>query len=381
MVVSAGLNGVFGLSPALRDVLRPLAGRLRATLGITGIAARLAGMEAALARLEPAPLATGPAFAALHLPDGTPYALSVDHADAADVYQRGIALGYTADMGWRLLMQWLRPGDVFFDLGANVGVYSIPAAMRGAVVHGFELLDANIRHFVRSVERNELAGVRITLGAVWDRPGCVGFKGYSAWGEVVPDSLVSAATIVIDDYVAQKAIARVDAMKIDVEGSERRALAGMAGLLARDHPDILIESNALTCGFAGYACQDMLGMLADAGYALYRLHDDRLCPWPADAVQEIVCADYFASTGTVEAIAARSGWAVAPMTTDETIASVLAQDGDSQHHSIHAMIAVGRMPAGIADDPRVAAMVAKWRDIPAGWDRTPLYVGLGLAPA
>ena len=44
------------------------------------------------------------------------------------------------------------------------------------------------------------------------------------------------------------------------------------------------------------------------------------------------------------------------------------------------MIAVGRMPAAIAGDPRVAAMAAKWRDIPLGWDRSPLYVGAGLAP-
>ncbi len=369
---------------ALREPLRKLAARLRAALGITGLAARLDGIEAGLTRLQPpapAPGPSGPGFATLHLPDGTPYALSVDHHDAADVYQRGIPLGYTADMGWRFLMQWLRPGEVFFDLGANMGVYSIPAAKRGATVHAFELLDANIRHIVRSVEQNGLADVRITLGAVWDRPGCVGFTGYSAWGQVMPDALVSAATIVIDDYVAQKTIGRVDVVKIDVEGSERRALLGMAGLLARDRPDILIESNALTCGVAGYAYQDMLRMLADAGYALYRFHAERLCPWPVDAVQEAICTDYFASIRPPADIAARSGWAVAPMTTDETIVAVLAQDGDSQHHSIHAMIAVGRMPAEIANDPRVAAMVAKWRDIPPGWDRSPLYVGSGVPAA
>src|ERR687885_539712 len=39
-----------------------------------------------------------------------------------------------------VLSTLLQPGDVFFDVGANIGHHSLVAASRGAIVHAFEPL-------------------------------------------------------------------------------------------------------------------------------------------------------------------------------------------------------------------------------------------------
>ena len=117
-------------------------------------------------------------------------------------------------------------------------------------------------------------------GALSDRPGFAGVGGVSAWGMVTADALVSGpSTVVLDDYVRQQDVGRVDVIKIDIEGSEQKALIGAASLLGRDHPDIVIEINSATCGAFGMSYRDLFRLLLGHGYHLYRILPYSLAPW------------------------------------------------------------------------------------------------------
>jgi FkbM family methyltransferase len=353
------------------DMTRPprlisrIAHLVRRALGLAGLGLRLDAMQSQLGRIEgliaPAAAAAppGPSYVSLTLPGGQAYELSIPSA-TSDAFLQAVASGETRDATWRLVIGWLEPGDVFFDLGSNVGTFSIPAAVLGAEVHAFELLHENASHIARAAEKNALKRLSITLGAISDRPGCVGFGGYSAWGAVYVDMPVSVATITMDDYAHQKQIGRVDFMKIDVEGSEKWALRGASKLLDRDRPDIVIECNVIACGNNGYSYHDLLSFLADRRYSLYRLYGGRLCPWKPDAVQEVVYADYFASVKTPDEIRKRSGCVIAEMTQAEIVESLVEQDRFNEYHKAYVLANQDRLPSFVFSDGRVPALLQKW---------------------
>ncbi len=263
----------------VRRLLSALARRLRSALGITALHRQADTLQAQLDRIAAAvapPAPAPPDYVAYSLPGGLRYELSMP-ATGRDAFMQALAEGGTQDAPWRFLMDWVRPDEVFFDLGANLGSFSIPLAVRGAHVHAFELLYANLDHMAKSVARNRLSNMSLVLAALWDSPGAVGFAGYSAWGTVYGDTCTYVATLTLDDYVRSRQLARVDVMKIDIEGSEKQALRGAAQLLERDHPDIVIECNVLACGNNGYSYQELLALLAQRGYRFYRLHAGPMC--------------------------------------------------------------------------------------------------------
>ncbi len=301
----------------------------------------------------------GAAFVTASLPDGKTYALSVDPTQR-DAYHEAVSAAGLQDATWLFLINWLRPDEVFFDLGANIGTISIPAALRCNRVHAFEMLAENIVHLRRALERNKIGNVAIVQAAVSDAPGLVGVIGSSAWGVVVAEATLSVPTVVIDDYVRVRGITRVDVMKVDIEGSEQRALAGAAGLIARDHPDIVLECNSVTCGNSGYSYRDLLRGIRDVGYTVYRIQADHLCPWPEAAVQEVVYADYLATVKDAPTITARARRNIAVMTDAETIAGVLSAARYDEMWHMHVLAVADGLPKAVVADPQVRALLAEW---------------------
>ena len=277
-----------------------------------------------------------------------------------DAYIGSMRDGGIQDTTWRFFVSWVRRDDVAFDLGANIGAFAMPAAVIGAQVHAFEILPANVVSLAASAARNRLSNLAINIGAVWDKPGYLGIAGKSAWGVVGPGSSLSIAAITMDDYVAAKGIERVDLMKVDVEGAELEALRGADKLLHDRQPDIIFECNAVTCGNRGYSLKELQRFLEVRGYRLFRLASGRLCPWRSELVQEVVYADYFATHRSDEDISHRSGWRIAALTEDEITANVVDQDRFNDLHKAYAAAVADHLPASVAGDEAVKALVARW---------------------
>lgn len=206
------------------------------------------------------------AKAAVPFVDGTRLVVGTGmHGATGNVY---VGLMEFEDMAF--VLHLMREGDDFLDVGANVGVYSILAASRGArvlamepVLDTYEQLLDNI-HLNRFQERIEACRV-----GVGKEPGELRFSIGSgptnhvlAVGEAA-DHSVAVAVDTLDLLAAGWAPTM---LKIDVEGFEANVIAGASGLLAQQSLQaVLIELNGLGARY-GFADADIHARLLEAGF-------------------------------------------------------------------------------------------------------------------
>jgi FkbM family methyltransferase len=146
----------------------------------------------------------------------------------------------------------LRQGDVFFDVGANVGLMTVVGASlvgESGRVFAFEPVSSNLAVIRRNLRLNHLRQVEVVAKAVSDRPGheqlvlaryCGGAA--LAVADAPPDATGSIEVPVtsIDEFVASGAPAP-HVVKIDVEGAEIQVLRGMGVTLRQHSPAVLFE--------------------------------------------------------------------------------------------------------------------------------------------
>src|SRR5262249_35462499 len=139
----------------------------------------------------------------------------------------------------------VRPGHTVYDLGANVGWFSLLAGRRvgaGGRVVAFEPDLQNAALAERNAARNGLANVTVVPAAVGDRDGWASFrqeasiKGRLDEGGGLPVPLVS-----LDGWIESGRDAPPDVVKIDVEGAELGVLRGMERTLRELSPTLFVE--------------------------------------------------------------------------------------------------------------------------------------------
>jgi FkbM family methyltransferase len=121
----------------------------------------------------------------------------------------------------------LRPGDVFFDLGAYLGPFSLLAARLvgpGGRVFAFEPDPATRALLERNLAANGAANVTVVPCAVGDSAGTVAFvaSGDSA-GRVGEGGDVRVPQVTLDAFCEQHGV-QPTVMKVDIEGGEAAAL-------------------------------------------------------------------------------------------------------------------------------------------------------------
>jgi FkbM family methyltransferase len=145
----------------------------------------------------------------------------------------------------------VRPGDVVLDCGANIGLYTLAALERGAsLVVAIEPALDNVECLRRNLAGYVAAGrVLVYPKGVWDKDDVLPLNvqpsntaSYSValrYRGAKPGPQVELTTI--DELVRELGLARVDYIKMDIEGAERAALAGGAGTIRRFKPRLTIS--------------------------------------------------------------------------------------------------------------------------------------------
>jgi FkbM family methyltransferase len=166
---------------------------------------------------------------------------------AAGGGQPGYLLGASEPDLQRAFEQHVRPGDVVYDIGANVGFFALLGARLATPtghVYAFEPMDANVRSLRRNLELNDVRHADIVQAAVSDSQGRLRMsRGYNqATGHLaeVGDDLLEVTTTTVDAFVAA-GHRRPSVVKIDVEGAEDRVLEGMRATLSDHRPVVLCE--------------------------------------------------------------------------------------------------------------------------------------------
>lgn len=149
---------------------------------------------------------------------------------------------------WRYLR--LKEGDVFVDVGAHVGKYTVTAAKivgpRGLVV-AIEPHPENYKALVRSVRLNGLRNVVALNIAAWDRDCELElFFAESSGRHTVKEGggrgSVKVRARALDDVLEEVEVPRVDVVKVDVEGAEVEVLRGLSRTIRKFRPLVVFES-------------------------------------------------------------------------------------------------------------------------------------------
>jgi FkbM family methyltransferase len=152
----------------------------------------------------------------------------------------------------QVLAEFLRPGMVFYDLGANIGFFSLMAARlvgTGGRVISFEP-DAQVAaRLRRNIELNGFSNITVVEAGVWSASEEVCFvpsdptspEGGTGRFVAGQDQTLGTRTrcIALDDFVQSSP--PPDAIKFDVEGAEIEALRGAKRLLQTQRPWIVCE--------------------------------------------------------------------------------------------------------------------------------------------
>jgi len=169
------------------------------------------------------------------------------------------------DMGF--VLHALRPGDLFVDVGANVGSYTVLAATTGAHVVAFEPVAATFARLAENVRLNGFdARVRLHNAGVGRMASTLRFSDdLDTMNHVLPPDAPAGTGVRVASHALDGVLdgARPLVVKIDVEGWEAEVLAGATGLLGGDDPRaFLVELNGSDgrYGYAGTATHD--GLLA-----------------------------------------------------------------------------------------------------------------------
>lgn len=186
----------------------------------------------------------------------------------------------------------LRPGDIFFDIGANVGWMTEKAALsvgqRGQV-HSFEPSPSAVLYLRRRIFCGRLRNVVINQFALGNEPGMAvlhefaeNFGGASslragAWPGYQHMDETEVEVKTLDQYIEENKIGNIRLLKLDVQGAEIDVLRGGNNLLSsRRRPVLFVEVERDANAAFGRQVDDLLGAIAEWGYEMYSWRDEGL---------------------------------------------------------------------------------------------------------
>jgi FkbM family methyltransferase len=184
----------------------------------------------------------------------------------------------------KFLQAFLRTDDIFVDVGANIGLFTLLAAQRVGCrgrVFTFEPSQSTFQRLKDNIHLNKLQNVKCYQLALSEREEMLSFTialdGWDAWNSLAhPTAGTTFTTETVKcitwDQVTEREglVGKVALMKIDVEGWETHVLRGAKNTLSRDDaPTLLIEFTEAAAQNAGTTCAALYRELESLGYQLY----------------------------------------------------------------------------------------------------------------
>ena len=152
------------------------------------------------------------------------------------------------------LVSLLKPSSVFYDIGANVGYYSIIASqiVEGGEVYAFEPIPASRTLMNEHIDINNISNVNVLSYGVSDEIKKVSFtnsshlsaNSYILEGDTPNDGdMLEVECISIDSGISEKGFKPPSIIKIDVEGAEFDVLKGAKETIKKYKPIIFLATH------------------------------------------------------------------------------------------------------------------------------------------
>jgi len=160
----------------------------------------------------------------------------------------------------KFIKKSINKGDVFIDIGANIGIHSLFASNlvgeKGKVI-SFEPFSINYNSLIKNISLNNSRNIVLEKLAISAKESLVNiFYNCKDYNFGMASSYLTNYTnsekvksTTLDLYLKNKSFDRIDFIKLDIEGGEYPALLGMKNSLKKYHPILLVEildNNTLT---------------------------------------------------------------------------------------------------------------------------------------
>jgi FkbM family methyltransferase len=161
------------------------------------------------------------------------------------------------------MVRHLPRGGVFYDIGANLGFFSLLAAHRSGLEEGrvvaFEAAPDNAEAIRVNAALNRVPNIEVICAAVADRAGRgrLQIVDDQSWSKLVQfgehpftERVIDVECVAIDELVSSGRVPPPTVVKIDVEGAELEVVAGMRETIAAHRPAIICELHDTHAAFA-----------------------------------------------------------------------------------------------------------------------------------
>jgi len=203
---------------------------------------------------------------------------------------------------FKLIENYVNPGDQVMDIGANVGAYTVWMSKFISApgrIHAFEPDEKSFTKLQAHIAVNNMGNLaKATRCALSDTDGVLNFTtGLDRLNHITAEkeaNSVSVDSCTLDHYCEMNGISRIAYMKVDVEGFEYMVLKGAVNLFSSKAVDILQMEINDTVRHAGVSVEDLLGLLKGYQYSLCRFDVDSNQLVPIEYYKER--ENYFAVT-------------------------------------------------------------------------------------
>jgi FkbM family methyltransferase len=214
----------------------------------------------------------------LHIPQGHGGGLMFDmrYLPLSHAHLGSIAFGNLETAVQEAMVRHLGPGDVFYDIGANLGFFSLLGAhlvgLNQGRVYAFEAAPDNAAAIRANAALNGIPNVSVIDKAVSSNAGTgrLQIVDDQSWSKLeeygehpYTERTIDVELVAIDDLLRSGELAPPTVVKIDVEGAEIAVLDGMRETLERYQPAVICELHDTHRGF--------LEVMSSVGYRLINL--------------------------------------------------------------------------------------------------------------
>ncbi|BAY33767.1 methyltransferase FkbM family protein [Nostoc carneum NIES-2107] len=181
--------------------------------------------------------------------------------------------------------QSLKKGDIFLDVGANGGLYTVIAAKQighTGHVYAFEPGLRELSLLRHNIAVNNLSNVTVIEKAVSNQKGktqfAISHDGAMNSFKVTnhPQQKIkewqTVEIISLDDFIQEFNVGKINFIKIDVEGAEHLVLEGAKNILSHHKMIILFEAAEINAASFGYSVHNFLQELINLGLTIYYLN-------------------------------------------------------------------------------------------------------------
>jgi len=211
----------------------------------------------------------------------------------------------------------LNLGDIVVDAGANIGLYTLPAAKivsNSGKVYSFEPDSVSFSNLKKNVVGNGIENTDVVNKALSSKTGKAKFASSEYFTRMrnvlINDqekskSFVTVDTISLDDFFKDKP-KKVNFIKIDIEGAEFEALKGMKNILAQNvEIKILLEFHPQFLTSFGTNISEFLDFLFSFKYFIYNIDEKKKKMYPVNKKWLMNYADNHPAGGKTNLICLR----------------------------------------------------------------------------